>query len=37
MTTTYIHPMDHVHRRRWNRVVGPPVRSGRAASATRIA
>jgi len=37
MTTTFTHPLDHVHRRRWTRVVGPPVRSGRATSATRMA
>jgi hypothetical protein len=36
VTTTFTHPMD-IHRRRWNRVVGPPVRSGRAARAPRIA
>lgn len=26
---TWIHPQDHVHRRRWMGPVGPPVRASR--------
>jgi hypothetical protein len=37
MTTTFTHPLDYVRRRRWTRVVGPPVASARTPSAPRVA